>query len=352
MHMDVCSNGDATKPAPHHVLDFTLLSNPVGPSAKARHAMRKALKGAHLRPDPQTRRLRRFLAKKEHIEPENILFGHGSAQILDMLMAAYRPGRLLAPSPVPPHYAQLAARHGAEVVPFPLRADRRFSLDAEALAAAAQGVDALFLPNPHPVTGTVAESRALDRIIAAVAGSQAVLVIDEALAGFASVESPVARAVQSPNLLILRTFSLFHALAGLRLGYTIGSGETCGRIAGAIDPGPMNIVAAAGALASLRDAGLARRTAEFLAAERTYMAAKLARIEGMATVETACNFIIVTVGKAADVLRQRLLERNVLVDVFEDEEGKAYIRVPLRRRRENARFARALAWALAAGAAS
>lgn len=328
------------------LLDFTLLSNPVGPSGKARHAMRKALKDAHLRPDPQTRRLRGFLTKKEHIKPENILFGHGSAQILDMLMAAYRPGRLLAPSPLPPHYAQLAARHGAEVVPFPLHADRRFSLDAEALAAAAQGVDALFLPNPHPLTGTVAEGSALDRIIDAVAGSQAVLVIDEALAGFASVESPLARAAQSPNVVILRTFSLFHALAGLRLGYAIGSRETCGRIGDAVDPGPMNIVAAAGALASLRDAGFARRTAEFLASERTYMAARLAGIEGVAPIETPCNFLLAAVRKNADELRQRLLERNVLIDIFE-EDGKRYLRVPLRRRRENARFARALARALA-----
>ena len=347
MHMDVYDHREARKLAAGDVLNFTLLSNPIGPSAKAKHAMRKALKDAPLRPDPQTRRLRRFIALKERIEPENILFGHGSAQLLDMFLVACKPGRVLAPSPLPPDYARLAARRGADVVPFPLRADRRFSLDAEALAAALQGIDALLLPNPHPLTGTVVEGRVLDRIIDAVAGSQAVLVIDEALAGFPSVESPVGRVVKSPNMVILRSFSLFHALAGLRLGYAIGSGETCKRMGNAIDPGPMNVVAEAGALASLRDAGFARRTAEFLAAEKADMTAKLARIEGVAPIDTPCNFIIAAVRKNAAVLRQHLLEKNVFVDIFEEEEGTAHLRVPFRRRRENARFARALARVLA-----
>jgi histidinol-phosphate/aromatic aminotransferase/cobyric acid decarboxylase-like protein len=351
MHMDACSNGEATKPGPHHVLDFTLLSNPIGPSGKAKHAMRKALREAHLPADPQTLRLRRFLARKERVEPENILLGHGSAQLLDMLMAAYKPRRLLAPSPLPAHYARLAARHATEIVPFPLRADRRFSLDGEALAAAVQGMDALFLPNPHPLTGTLAESATLDRIIDAVAGARTILVIDEALAGFAPVESPVARAVKSPNLIILRTFSLFHGLAGLRLGYAIAGLETCRRVGDTIDPGHVNIVAAAGALASLRDAGFARRTAEFLASERAYMAAKLARIEGVTPIETPCNFLLAAVGKDAAGLRQRLLERNILIDIFE-EGGEAYLRVPLRRRRENAQLARALARAVAEGTGS
>ena len=202
------------------------------------------------------------------------------------------------------------------------------------------------------VTGAVAEKHLVEKIISAFDGSRALLVIDEALAGFAAVDSPVAKVVHTANVVIVRSFSLFYALAGLRLGYAIGSFETCGRIAAAIEPGPVNTVAEAGALASMRDAGYPERTAGFLAAERAYMLSKLTRIKGVAATETACNFIIVTVATAADALRRRLLARNVLVDIFEEEEGTAYLRVPLRTRRENARFVRALARAVAEGRAS
>ena len=105
-------------------------------------------------------------------------------------------------------------------------------------------------------------------------------------------------------------------------------------------------------MASLRDAGFSRRTAEFLGVEKQYMTAKLARLEGVEVMDTGCNFLLIMVRKDATLLRQRLLEKNVLIEIFEEREEKAYMRVPLRRRRENARFARALTWVMAQGAAS
>ena len=348
IHMDAY---DFKKTAKGPVLDFTLLSNPLGPSLRARNPMRKALKDVHRHPDPRTRRLRRFLAAREHIDPENLLFGHGSTQILDAILAAYRPGKVLLPSPLSPHYELLAGRH--EGCPLPACEGPGVCPMPDALTARLPDVDALFLPNPHMVTGAVAEKHLVEKIISAFAGSRALLVIDEALAGFAALDSPVAKVVQSANVVIVRSFSFFYALAGLRLGYAIeGSFETCGRIAAAIGPGPVNIVAEAGALASMRDTGYPARTAAFLGGERAYMLSKLTRIKGVAATETACNFIIVTVATAADALLRRLLARNVLVDIFKEQEGTAYLRVPLRTRRENARFVRALARAVAEGRAS
>lgn len=347
MHMDAYDYSEAKKVPTRQVLDFTLFSNPIGPSNKARHAMRKALKAVHLPPDRTARHLRRFIARKEQIDPGNILFGHGSTQLLDLLMTALKPGRLLAPSPLPPRCLGLAERHGAAIVPFPLREDRQFSLDAEALLGSLEGIGAIILPNPHPVTGTIIDLPTLDRVIGALAGSRTVLVIDEALSGFAEVETPTAGAVRSANVLILRTFSFFFGLAGLRLGYAIGSREACNLVAGVIDPGPVNTVAAAGALASLRDKGFPKRTAEFLASEKAYMTAKLARIEGIELIDRGCNFLLLAVRKSAAELSGRFLKRNVLVGIFEEEGGKTYIPVPLRRRRENARFARTLASVMA-----
>ncbi len=78
MHMDIHDYVDKEKISFRKVLDLTLLTNPLGPSNKAKNAMRAALKTISRFPDPDTRHLRRYIARKEHIGPENILFGHGS----------------------------------------------------------------------------------------------------------------------------------------------------------------------------------------------------------------------------------------------------------------------------------
>ncbi len=340
--MDIYDYAGAKGISTRQVLDFTLLTNPLGPSGKAKHAMRKALKEAQVPPDRQTRYLRGFIAKKEHVAPGNILFGHGSTQILDLLLAAAMPGKLLAPSPLSVCRAGLLERHRTEFISFASCEAGQFAPDAAQLIARLGPADMLLIPNPHPVTGTVVSLGFLREVVDAINGSHRILVIDETLAGFVKADSPVQAAIHSANVLILRTFSLFHALAGMRLGYALGSQRVLDLVRSVAEPGPVSTVAAAGALASLRDRGFLTRSAEFVAAEKAYMTAKLGRIKGIRAIDTGCNFLLVAVELPVADLQSRFLQKNILIDVFEDEKGRHLIRLPLRRRRENARFARTL----------
>ncbi|MGD0231410.1 MAG: aminotransferase class I/II-fold pyridoxal phosphate-dependent enzyme [Syntrophorhabdales bacterium] len=340
--MDLYDYAEARHLSTRQVLDFTTLTNPLGPSNKAKYAMRKALKDVHLHPDRQTRYLRRFIARNEHAAPERIVFGQGSTQILDLLLSFLRPGKLLVPTPLPAGYEGLITRHGARLIPFPLRKARLFSLDTSELAARLDEADMVLIPTPHPATGTVVALDALHELIGRLEGLNKTLVIDEGLAGFGKMDSPVEKALRSDHVLIVRTFSLFHALAGLRLGYALGGKGPCDLMTGVIDRGGASTVAAAGALASLRDRGFARRTEEFLRAEKVYMTGKLGRVKAIRVIERECNFLLVDFLKPVADLQERFLQRNILIDVFEDEEAGAYIRLPMRKHRENARFARAL----------
>ncbi len=341
-YMNIYDHAEAKGISTRQVLDFTDLANPLGPCSKAKHAMRKALKEAPLPPDRQTRYLRGFIARKERVAPGNILFGNGSTQILDLLLAALKPGKVLAPSPLPAFRAGLFERHGTEIIPFALREAGQRAPDAAQLIPLLGGADMLLIPNPHPVTGTLFTSPFFHELIDAVNGSHTILVIDEALAGFVKTDSPVETAIQSANVLILRTFSFFHGLAGMRLGYALGGQRVLDLVRSVAEPGPVSTVAAAGALASLRDKGFFTRTAEFVAAEKAYITSKLGRIKGIMPIDTGCNFLLLTVEVPVADLRSRFLKRNILVDVFEEEQGRQLIRLPLRRRRENARFARTL----------
>lgn len=329
------------------VLDLTLTTNPLGPSSKAKAAIRKAMKSVALFPDPEVRYLKKYIAGKEQIGTENILFSHGSSQALGHLLQALRPDRVLVPTPLPRYYAALLKRRCNRLITLPLLYSEGFSVNIEVLVSQIDGVDVVILPNPHVMTGMVLSAAHLSKIIEKVQESGKTLIVDEAFMEFVGVASPVNEAIHSDNALIVRTFSLFHALAGLRLGYAIGSSKLIGRLKEIIGTAPVSTLAAAGAITSLRDKGYYQRTEAFLREEKSYLSGKLARIRSVEIIDTPCNFLLLKVKKASAELDQRFLEGGVLIETFEDA-GHSFIRLPVRTRRENARFAKTVARLIAA----
>ena len=341
MHMDIHDYVEKEKISLRKVLDLTLLTNPLGPSNKAKNAMRAALKTVSQFPDPDTRHLRRYIARKEHIGPENILFGHGSTQLLELILATFRPHRVLIPAPLLTHHAYALQRAGTEASPFLLNRGPAFSLDVDRLMASIDGADMLLIPNPHAMTGALIPLPILRAVIDRIEGSGTMLVLDEGLIEFTEGKSPFDWAVQSRNLLILRSFSLYHGLAGLRLGYVVGGASLLVLLAGAGRQGPVNAVAAAAAISSLRDKGFRERANEFIRVEKAYLIDRLGRIAGVEVTDTPCPFVLVRLQMSPSDLKKRLEERHILVEAFEDELGLV-VRVPVRRHRENARFAKTL----------
>jgi threonine-phosphate decarboxylase len=349
MAMNVYDYAEEKKTSTRQVFDFTLLSNPIGPSNRARSAMRSAVKTTAFCPDEETRHLRRHIARKEHVEPEEILFGHGSGLILELAFACLKPKRVLVPGPLPAHYAPLFGRHGAEAAllghgPAEAASDMP-SDDARRLATLVDGVDMLLVPSPHWMTGRLFPEETIRAMGQMLAGSGKVLVLDECLAEFSGGGYPVEKAVRSENMLILKTFSLYHALAGLRLGYALGNRRLLDRIKATVNMGPVGSVAAAAALASLRDREFQKRTAEFLKTEKTYLIDKLGRIKGVTVIDTACNFLLlgVTEGLCISDIEEQLVRRAILVEGFEGENGARFLRLPVRGRRQNAQFVKTLA---------
>ena len=342
MRMNIYDYAEEKKMSIRRVLDFTLLSNPLGPSNKARSAMRSALRTVALFPDEKTRHLRRYLSRRELVEPENVMFSHGSMLLLEMLFRRMRPARVLIPGPLPTHYAPLLRRHGTSVVSCPLKEEEGYSLDVHRLLPLIDHVDMLLFPNPHWKTGTLIPSTDVRQVAGRLQGSNKVFVLDEGLVEFTGSAFPAGEAIRSESMLVLRTFSFYHALAGLRLGYALGSGRILGLLSGDIDQGPVNAVAVAGAIASLKDKGFQRRTAEFLKTEKAYLMDRLGRIKGVRVMDTPCNFLLVKLKAPTADLDKGFLRRDILIDCFEGNNGSSLIRVPARGRRENGRFVKAL----------
>lgn len=324
------------------VVDFTSLTNPFGPSEKAKHALRKAVKEVCLPPDPQVRYLRRAIAKKENVSPERIIFGQGSSQLLSILIRTLGVKRVLIPAPAPIYYKRLVERQGAVLIAISLFGPSDATIGVDRLANTMTRGDMLLLPNPHGATGALLPAAMIEGIAHRLSGEGKHVVVDEALIEFARDASVIELTNACTNVIVLRSFSLFHSLRGLPLGYLVAPSAFVRPIEDALDGSPVSVLAAAAALASLRDEGFRKRTADSLKMEKEYLKGKLGGVRDLVITDTPCNFLLLRFQPPVADLAGRLLERNIIVDLFEDEKGEGFMRLPIRRRRENARFAKTL----------
>ena len=326
-------------------LDFTFISNPLGPSNKARHAMRKSCKTVPRFPDTEEESLTRYLCSVEKVSAAQMLLGHGSSHILSLLLHALKPKSMLVPSPCPRACEELLQTHGVEMRAFPLERAKGFILDVRGFEEVWKGAEAALVLSPHNPTGAMASEESLTRLVETSKRLNKPLIIDGGLAEFAGVQRYGRYVCGSTHALYLGTFSSYHALAGLRLGYAVGPEALLRQLRTIMGPRPPNAVALAAALASLKDKGYRKRTSAFLAGEQAYV---LKKMEGRATIratielsETPWGFLIYMRPSLAD-LKQRFFDRGMLVEVYTDAQGHQYLSFPLRSHPQNARFLRAL----------
>jgi histidinol-phosphate aminotransferase len=187
----------------------------------ATFALRRAL---NAQPDPEARALREAIASRRSVEPAQVVIGHGAGELLQaachVLLAGG--GEMLVAWPGWHALPRLAERAGGRPIPVALDAGGAPDLDALA-AALTPATRAVALCSPNDPTGAALSANALRAFLARVPERVTVL-LDEALAEFREPGSDaVALLAEAPQLLIVRTFSKAHALAGLRAGYALAS---------------------------------------------------------------------------------------------------------------------------------
>lgn len=223
--------------------------NPYPPSLRALEAIRVALvnDGAALRlyPSPDAAPLREAVARFHGCEAANVVAGNGSDDILNLLIRAYAgPGRPIGMlNPSYSLYPVLAAAQHAQVVK--VEVTEALGLDVDAVAKC--GATVFFLTNPNAPLGVAFATDVVRSLAKAFPG---LLVLDEAYAAFADADC-VALVSEFPNVVVTRTMSKAHALAGLRVGYALcppGVAEVLHRVRDSYNVDRLAQVAAAAAL--------------------------------------------------------------------------------------------------------
>jgi len=313
--------------APEQIVKLDANENPYGPHG----AVRAALAGypfPHIYPDPEHRELRAALAGYTGVPAEHILPGHGADELIDLLTRiTVGPGDAIIDCPPTfGMYSFDAGLAGAVVVRIGRHADFRADVPAiERACQTARPPKLLFLTSPNNPDGSLIPPETVERLL----DLPLVVVLDEAYIEFSGAEGMARRVPQTPNLIVLRTFSKWAGLAGLRVGYGIFPREIIAHLWKIKQPYTVNVAADAAARASLADLPTLRANVERLIAERERLARELAAVPYLHPYPSRGNFVLCRVtGLDAGQLRRRLAEKHgILIRHYDTPRLRDHVRI-------------------------
>ncbi len=291
--------------------------NPLGPGDVVTRAMDEAMSGGYgsLYGLP-SRQTIQAIADTQGIPGDHIMLGNGSTQLLRSLTHVFTsPTRhLVTASPSFETMPEYAAIVGHPVESVPLDADLKIDLDA--MADAAKGAGIVFFCNPNNPTATLHRADAvggfLDRVLTE---TDAMILVDEAYYDYVTDpgnETQIPLALENERVIVSRTFSKAHGMAGMRMGWLVAKPDVIQKIRGWHYGGTLNAPALLGAKASIEDPGRIEREAARNTAVKEFTT-KWFAARGYAATDAQTNFLFVNTGMPAAAFRDACAEHNVLV---------------------------------------
>jgi threonine-phosphate decarboxylase len=205
-----------------------------------------------------------------------------------------------------------------------------------------KGCEAAMLPNPHDMAGSVASPEETLRVVEEAGRLGIYLILDESYGEYTGTPTMSPLITTSGKAVIVRTFSTFHAMGGLRLGYVIGSPDLLHMIEASLDPSTINSLASQAAMASLKDKGYRNRTLLYIENEKAYLAKKLSEIQRLKCHVSLTNSIVIRFQKDNLDFEKAFKKHHMLVQLFSDEHGNTCLALPVQSHRQNAYFVRIL----------
>ena len=315
--------------------------NPLGPSASALQAMKQAIERVNLYPDGNAYYLKKTIGETCGLPSGQIILGNGSNELIEFVgHALLKPGTNIVVSQYCFAIYPIVARlFGADVITVPAV---DYGSDLAAMAdAVSDETRILFLANPNNPTGTLSASHEVLELIEQIPES-VLVVIDEAYFEYLKEPLDLLPKVREgrKNLMLMRTFSKIHGLAGLRLGYGLGSKELITALEKIRQPFNANLVAQSAAEAALLDRDHVVRSREHNQKELDRIEACY-REEGWGFVPSFANFTLLKVGDGAAV-NQGLLREGIITRPMAGYGLGEWLRISIGTEAENDRCLAAL----------
>jgi histidinol-phosphate aminotransferase len=323
---------------PQGIVKLASNENPLGPSPAAREAIIAGATTAALYPDFDTFALRSALSRHHDVSPERILPGEGSSDHIVLVARAFlEPGKSALISQYSfAAYQGAVASVGARTIVVPAC---DFAVDLEGILAAIDPtVTVIYVATINNPTGTRIDPAELQRFLARVP-EHVVVVLDEAYREYLDpADRPETDHLPEtrPNVVVLRTFSKIHGLAGLRVGYAIADPRMIGVLRRLQLPFSVSALGEVAAVAALGDEDFPARARSLNTTERARIQATLAA-RNIEYIPSHGNFILLRVGNGRAVF-QALQRRGVIVRPVDNYQLPQWIRVSVGLPHENERF--------------
>ena len=325
---------------PDDVIDFSANINPWGVSLEVVKAVKKRLDVIFRYPDPECRRLTGILSQMLRLNQKNILIGNGATEIIYLVMEALKPARVIVPCPTFTEYERAIKLAGGRVKYLYLKEENNFTLEVGRLIKEAKDAGMILLCNPNNPTGTILSRDKLCEVAHMSKKLGKFLVVDESFIDFQPECSILDEVRKNSSLVILRSFTKFFSIAGLRLGYGVSSREVIEKMKSFKQPWTVNCLAQVAGVHILQNMKKAEEMKEKLIKERDFLYKNLCKIEGIKPYPSQANFILIKIKKASfssSKLTEELIKRGILVRDCCNFPGLSdkFIRVAVRKREDN-----------------
>ena len=320
---------------PNEVLDFSVNSNPFGPTSRVWEAIRSAPLERY--PDRESIALRRALSKRLDVSHEQILVGNGTAELIHLTtLACLQAGtHTLVVEPTFGEYERCVRLRGGNLHRWRAISEEGFIPNPNEIdeILGKQKLQLVFLCNPNNPTGQVLPLDVLNQWSRAFPNT--LFVVDEAYLAFVP-QMHSAASLRCKNILVLRSMTKDYAIAGLRLGYAVGDETVMAGLTNLRPAWNVNALAQAAGLVALQDEAYLAKTLAKLRAETTVLVSGLKEL-GYEIVPSRTHYFLMLVGNGAR-FRQNLLQRGILVRDCASFGLPSYVRIATRTPEENRRL--------------
>ena len=312
------------------ILDYSSNINPYGLPENLKKEIFEKVFVLERYPYPDYIELREKIAEKNNLNIENIIVGNGATEIIFLFMKILSPKKVLIVSPTFGEYeraikASTLANDSLEINYFELKETENFVLNIKNLETELENnYDLLILCNPNNPTGQFLKLKKIEEILKICEQKNTKLFVDEAFVEFVEDwenESIINSKENKENLFVIRAFTKFFAIPGLRLGYGICfNNNLLKKMLEKKEPWSVNNIADLAGKTVLDDENYIQKTKEWIKDQKKYMYENLNKIEGLRAYKTEVNFILLKIEdnlleKGLDVknLRKKMLEKGILI---------------------------------------
>jgi threonine-phosphate decarboxylase len=300
--------------------------------------------------------LKEQLSLYHHLSTQCLLIGNGSTELIYLLPRVLKPPKVLIVSPTFSEYEQACRLSGARVDHLWLQERDEFRVDVDAIVKRARkGMDMLFLCNPNNPTGHLLTQEEIRWLVKKLASGSTLVVLDEAFIDYqpeqsllaSALDGPDSAVMNHPNLVVLRSFTKFFALSGLRVGYLVAQPGLIERLKAGKEPWSVNTPAQIAAGESLQDSIYIKESLKFMEMERPWFISALASIPGLFVLPSHANFVLIRVVNPAVTVQnlyEALASEGLLIRDCTSFKGlgPGYLRVAIKKMEDNRRLCQAI----------